>query len=156
MHWFWWVVIVYVALIILNALCTDNPGFRHVLCCIMSIVYPIITIVNLDDPDSSFALWAIFGPLTVAFYKFVYGLAEMIENDGSGDVIGTFFILWTNEEVTVLSIIISIVVCVVFAAIPIALFFIFREFSNFLACVSLFLPFIYCLIGAIRYFGEEY
>ncbi len=156
MHWFWWVVIVYVALFIVNKLCEDNPGFRHILCCVLSLAYPILVIVNLEAPNDSAMLFAIFGPLVVSFYKFVYGLAEMLENDGAGDIIGTAFILASNEEVTVVSIIVSIVVCVVFSAIPIALFFICRGFSTFLACVTLFVPLAYCVFCAIRYFRDEY
>ncbi len=156
MHWFWWVVIVYVALVVINKLCEDNPGFRHVFCCIISLVYPIMTIINLDDPESSFAIWLIFGALTVAFYKFVYGLVELIENEGSGDIIGAMFYIWFESEVNVLTVGVSVVISVVFAAIPIGLFFLFRELSTFLACITLFLPLVYCIIGAVRYFREEY
>ena len=159
MHWFWWLVIVFVALCIVNKLCEDNPGFRHVLCCIIALAYPIMAIINVNDPDgSAFMIWALLGPIVLAFYKYVYGIAEMMENDGAGDVLGTILASLDSDEVTVVSIIISVVISVVFAAIPIGLTLLcaITFGSKVLACVVMFVPFVYCLICAVRYFRDEY
>lgn len=159
MHWFWWLVIVFVALCIVNKLCEDNPGFRHVLCCIIALVYPIMAIINVNDPDgSAFMIWALLGPIVLAFYKYVYGIAEMMENDGAGDVLGTILASLDSDEVTVISIIISVVISVVFAAIPIGLTLLcaITFGSKVLACVVMFVPFVYCLICAVRFFRDEY
>ena len=159
MAWYWWVIIVFVALCIVNKLCEDNPGFRHVLCCIIALVYPIMAIINVNDPDgSAFMIWALLGPIVLAFYKYVYGIAEMMENDGAGDFLGTILASLDSDEVTVISIIISVVISVVFAAIPIGLTLLcaITFGSKFLACVVMFVPFVYCLICAVRYFRDEY
>ena len=159
MAWSWWVIIVFVALCIVNKLCEDNPGFRHVLCCIIALVYPIMAIINVNDPDgSAFMIWALLGPIVLAFYKYVYGIAEMMENDGSGDFLGTILASLDSDEVTVISIIISVVISVVFAAIPIGLTLLcaITFGSKVLACVVMFVPFVYCLICAVRFFRDEY
>lgn len=158
MHWFWWVVIVFVALCIVNKICEDKPGFRHVLCCIIALVYPIMAIIHVNDPDgSAFLIWAFVGPVVLAFYKFVYGIVEMMENDGSGDIIGEIFISWFDDAASAAAIVVSVIISVVFAAIPIGLTALCASSgSKFLTSVVLFVPFIYCLIGAIRFFRDEY
>ena len=159
MAWYWWVIIVFVALYIVNRLCEDNPGFRHVLCCIIALVYPIMAIINVNDPDgSAFLIWALAGPIVLAFYKYVYGISEMMQNDGSGDFLGAILASLDSDEVTVVSIIISVVISVVFAAIPIGLTLLcaIGLGSKFLACVVMFVPFVYCLICTVRYFRDEY
>ena len=156
MHWFWWLVIVFVALCIVNKLCEDNPGFRHVLCCIIALVYPIMAIIKIDG--DGFMIWALLGPIVLAFYKYVYNIAEMMENDGSGDIIGEFLLHFDSDEITVISVVVCVIVSIVFAAIPIGLTLLcaIAFGSKFLACVVLFVPFVYCIICAVRFFREQY
>lgn len=150
MHWIWWVLIIFVALFIVNKLSEDRPGFRHILCSIIGVVYPIVFLIDQDKFG-----WLLFvGPLAIGFYKYVYGLAEMLENDGAGDIIGTLFVTFTDGEVTVVSIIVSVIVSALFAAVAIIPVAFFTDFSLILAGIWLFVTAVYCIFCAVRYFKE--
>ena len=163
MHWFWWVVIGFASMFILGHLCEDRPGFRNVLCCLIALAYPILAIININSDGSGFILWTIFGTIAVAYYKFVYDFAERLEEGGSdGDLLFSLFeniewFSWIFEiESNFVGLLVSIVIAVIFAVIPIALVLVFASFSVVLSCIALFLPFLYCIICTVRFFRDEY
>lgn len=154
MHWFWWLVIIFVALIIVNKLSEDHPAFRQVLCCIISIVYPILAIIHATD--ESFLPIILVGALVLSFYKYVYGIAEIVEEEGAPDVLSAILVACSDGEVTVISIIISVVISVVFAVICILPCLLLAEVSMILSLISLFIPAVYCLITTVLFFRNEY
>ena len=165
MHWFWWVVIGFVAVFVLGKLCEDRPGFRNVLCCIITLVYPILAIVNIENEEFGFVGWAIVGCIIWAYYKFVYDFAESVEDrDFHGDIVlqlienvdALSWIYGGAEISPVVAVIVSIIIAVVCAIIPLALVLVVVEVSAVLSCIMLFIPFVYSLICTIMYFQEEY
>lgn len=162
MHWFWWVVIGFVAMFILGKLCEDRPGFRNVLCCIIALAYPILAIVTIDSEKFGFVGWAILGPIVLAYYKFVYDFAERLDGESDGDLIFSLFenvdfFSWIFDiDSSFIALVVSVVLAIIFAVIPIALVFVFAQFSVVLSCIMLFVPFVYCLFCTIRYFRENY
>ncbi len=150
MHWIWWVLIIFVALFIVNKLSEDRPGFRHVLCSVIGVVYPIIFLIDQEKFG-----WLLFvGPLAIGFYKYVYGLAETLENEGSGDLLGNLICIFSDDELTVVSIIVSVIISALFAAVAIIPVAFFTDFSLILAGIWLFVPAVYCIFCAVRYFRE--
>ena len=150
MHWIWWVLIIFAALFIVNKISEDNPGFRHILCSIIGVVYPILFLINEEK-----FYWVFFvGPLAIGFYKYVYGLSEAIENDGVGDLLGNLLFIFEDEGVTVLSIVISVIISGLFAAVAIIPVAFFTDFSFTLARIWLFVPAAYCIFCAVRYFKD--
>ena len=166
MQWFWWVVIGFAVVFSLGKLCEDRPGFRNVLCCIIALVYPILALINIDNPDNSFMAWALLGPVVLAYYKFVYDFAEKLEGESDGDILFDLvaniewlgWIFDIDNPTGLLAIIVSIVLAVIFAAIPIALTMVCALVlgSKVLAGIALFVPFVYCVICTIRFFQDEY
>ena len=150
MHWIWWVLIIFAALFIVNKICEDNPGFRHILCSIIAVVYPIVFMI-----DEEKFYWVFFvGPLAIGFYKYVYGLAEAVENEGVGDLLGNLLFIFSDEGMSVISIIISVIISGIFAAVAIIPVAFLTDFSFTLARIWLFVPAAYCIFCAVRYFRE--
>ncbi len=150
MHWIWWTLIIFAALFIVNKLSEDRPGFRHILCSIIGLVYPILFLIDQEKFG-----WLLFiGPLAIGFYKYVYGLAEAIENEGAGDLLGNLICIFSDDEATVVSVIVSIVISAAFAAVAIVPVAFFTDFSLTLAAIWLFVPAAYCIFSAVRYFKD--
>lgn len=165
MHWFWWVVIGLAAMFVLGHLCEDRPGVRNVICCLIALAFPIMAIINIESEGFGFVGWTIVGAIVWAYYKFVYDFAESVEDrDFHGDIVlqaianfdALSWIYGGAELGPVVAVIVSIVIALICAAIPVALVFVFAEVSVVLSCIMLFLPFVYSIICTIIYFREEY
>ena len=148
MAWYWWVIIVFVALFVFGKLCEERPGFRNVLCCLITLAYPIMAIINIDSEGFGFVGWTILGCVVFAYYKFVYDFAERMEGSSDGDLIFSIienigWLSWVFEiESEFVFLLISIVLAIIFAAIPLALVFVFAEISVVLSCIMLFFDFV--------------
>lgn len=150
MHWFWWVLIIFVAFSIINKICEENHGFRQVLCCIIAVAYPILTLVFAEHST----LFLIFGALLLGIYKYVYGIAEYLEDEGPPDIF-SFFKFFSDGELSVLAIIFSIVSAILFAAVAVVPVAFFTDVSMVLATIWLFVPAVYCIVTTVLYFRDS-
>ncbi|MBQ8505106.1 MAG: hypothetical protein IJ492_02460, partial [Clostridia bacterium] len=93
---------------------------------------------------------------------FVYDFAERLDGESDGDLIFSLFenvdfFSWIFDiDSSFIALVVSVVLAIIFAVIPIALVFVFAQFSVVLSCIMLFVPFVYCLFCTIRYFRENY
>ena len=71
MAWYWWVIIGFVALFVFGKLCEERPGFRNVLCCLITLAYPIMAIINIDSEGFGFVGWTILGCVAFAYSSFI-------------------------------------------------------------------------------------
>ena len=114
MHWFWWVVIAFAAICVLNKVCEEYPAFRQVFCCVIAVAYPILMFIF---PEKEMVI-LFSGALMLGFYKYVFGMAEILEEEGPPDL---FIFFWglSDGETSAITIIFSVISTVLFAAVAI-------------------------------------
>ena len=151
MDWYWWLLIFFGGICILNWICQENPAFRQVFCCIIAVVYPILMFIF---PEQDVAI-LIIGALALGFYKYLFGMAEIMEEEGPPDIFIIFWSLSDTEEGVVM-IIFSLISILLFAGVAIIPFAMLLDVSMVLACIWLFVPAIYCIITTVIYFREQY
>ena len=151
MHWFWWAVIAFAAVCILNFVCQENPAFRQVFCCIIAVVYPVLMLIFQEQSMTIL----IIGTLALGFYKYVFGLAEIMEEEGPPDIF-TMFAAMSDGEITVITVLFSIVSALIFAAVAIIPIAFLMDISEFLAMIWIFAPAVYCIVTTVLFFRENY
>lgn len=151
MGWFWWLIIFFAAICILNFICQENPAFRQVFCCIIAVAYPILMFIF---PEQNVAI-LIIGALALGFYKYLFGIAEIMEEEGPPDIFIIFWSLSDTEEGVVM-IIFSIISILLFAGVAIIPVAILMDISMVLAGIWLFVPAVYCIITTVIFFREQY
>lgn len=151
MHWFWWVVIVFAAICVLNKVCEEYPAFRQVFCCVIAVAYPILMFVF---PEKEMVI-LFSGALMLGFYKYVFGMAEILEEEGPPDL---FIFFWglSDGETSAITIIFSVISTVLFAAVAIVPIALLTDVSLFLARVWTFAPAVYCIVTSVLYFRNNY